>query len=121
MAQRRDGFTQLSRLYDQRFARTKALTAEAAGGISDLQFIGAYRVPFQFSRLVRQHLAAGSFLAASSGVTLTDLDGNVFYDLTGSYGVNLFGQDFYKDCIARGAERVSDLGPVLGAYHPVVA
>ena len=28
--------------------------------------------------------------------TVTDLDGNVFYDLTGSYGVNLFGNDFYK-------------------------
>ena len=118
---RRDGFMRLAGLYHQRFVQTKALTAEAAAGISDLQFIGAYRVPFQFGRLVRQHLTAGSFLAASSGVTVTDLDGNVFYDLTGSYGVNLFGQDFYKDFIARGAERVRDLGPVLGAYHPVVA
>ena len=54
-------------------------------------------------------------------MTVTDLDGNVFYDLTGSYGVNLFGHDFYKDCIDRGAERVRDLGPVLGAYHPAVA
>ena len=54
-------------------------------------------------------------------MTVTDLDGNRFYDLTGSYGVNLFGYDFYKDCIARGAERVRELGPVLGAYHPVVA
>jgi glutamate-1-semialdehyde 2,1-aminomutase len=120
-ALRRDGFMQLSQLYHQRFPQTKAMTAAAAGGISDLQFIGAYRVPFQFSRFVRQHLAFGSFLVASSGVTITDFDGNVFYDLTGSYGVNLFGQDFYKDCIARGAERIRDLGPVLGAYHPVVA
>ena len=54
-------------------------------------------------------------------MTVTDLDGNTFHDLTGSYGVNLFGHDFYKDCIARGAERVRDLGPVLGAYHPAVA
>ena len=118
---RRDGFMGLSRLYRERFVRTSALTAEAADGISDLQFTSAYRVPFQFSSYVRQHLPAGSFLASSSGVTVTDLDGNVFYDLTGSYGVNLFGHDFYKDCIARGADRVRDLGPVLGAYHPVVA
>jgi glutamate-1-semialdehyde 2,1-aminomutase len=41
--------------------------------------------------------------------------------LTGSYGVNVFGYDFYKECIARGGERVRDLGPVLGAYHPVTA
>ena len=52
---------------------------------------------------------------------LTDLDGNRFYDLTGSYGVNVFGYDFYKECIARGSERVRDLGPVLGFYHPVTA
>jgi glutamate-1-semialdehyde 2,1-aminomutase len=120
-ARRRDGFRRLSKFWRQRFARTLALTAEAAPGVSDLQFTAAYRVPFQFSRLVRHHLPTGSFLASSSGVTVTDLDGNVFYDLTGSYGVNLLGHDFYKDCIARGAERVSDLGPVLGAYHPAVA
>jgi glutamate-1-semialdehyde 2,1-aminomutase len=118
---RRDGFLQLSSLYQERFAETSARTAEASGGLSDLQFISAYRVPFQYSRFVRDHLSAGSFLASSSGVTVTDLDGNVFYDLTGSYGVNLFGHDFYKSCIASGAERVRDLGPVLGAYHPTVA
>ncbi len=119
--QRRDGFTRLADLYRQRFARTSALTKETAQGVSDLQFTAAYRVPFQFSSYVRKHLSAGSFVATSSGVTVTDLDGNVFYDLTGSYGVNLFGHDFYKDCIDRGAERVRDLGPVLGAYHPAVA
>jgi glutamate-1-semialdehyde 2,1-aminomutase len=118
---RRGGFMGLAGLYRERFAQTGALTAQAAVGVSDLQFTAAYRVPFQFSRVVRQHLPTGSFLASSSGVTVTDLDGNVFYDLTGSYGVNLFGHDFYKDCIARGAEHVRDLGPVLGAYHPAVA
>ncbi len=52
---------------------------------------------------------------------MTDLDGNTFYDLTGSYGVNVFGYDFYKRCIERAEERARPLGPVLGAYHPVVA
>jgi glutamate-1-semialdehyde 2,1-aminomutase len=120
-AQRRDAFTRLSELWCQRFGQTIAVTREAAEGVSDLQFTAAYRVPFQYSRVVRQHLPTGSFLESSSGVTVTDLDGNVFQDLTGSYGVNLFGHDFYKDCIDRGAERVRDLGPVLGAYHPTVA
>jgi glutamate-1-semialdehyde 2,1-aminomutase len=120
-AQRRDGFMRLSRLFRERFSQTSALTAEAARGVSDLQFTGAYRVPFQFSRFVRQHLPGGSFVASSSGVTVTDLDGNVFYDVAGSYGCNLFGNDFYKDCIDRGIDRVRDLGPVLGAYHPSVA
>ena len=120
-ARRRDGFRRLAALYQARFAKTAALTAEAAAGISDLQFTAAYRVPFQFSRMVRENLKAGAFVTSSAGVTVTDLDGNAFYDLTGSYGVNVLGYDFYKAAMARGFERVAALGPVLGAYHPVVA
>lgn len=118
---RRAGFERLSALYEARFAATVAATKQLREGLSDLQFTGRYRVPFQFSRLVRERLATGAFYRASSGVTVTDLDGNVFYDLAGSYGVNLFGHDFYKDCIAEGSARVAALGPVLGTYHPVIA
>ncbi|KQM22709.1 glutamate-1-semialdehyde 2,1-aminomutase [Sphingomonas sp. Leaf24] len=120
-ARRRAGFDRLSALYETRFAKTVVATKELREGLSDLQFTGRYRVPFQFSRLVRDRLATGAFYRSSSGVTATDLDGNVFYDLAGSYGVNLFGHDFYKDCIAEGTARVADLGPVLGTYHPVIA
>ncbi len=120
-AERRADFERLAALYRARYSRTLALTAEVTGVISDLQFTETYRVPFQFSRYVRSRLPVGAFLEASSGVTATDLDGNVFYDLTGSYGVNLFGYDFYKGCIDRGRDRVHELGPLLGFYHPVVA
>ena len=54
-------------------------------------------------------------------MTVTDLDGNRCYDLSGSYGVNLFGYDFYKEAIERGILRVRELGPVLGPYHPLIA
>ena len=118
---RRGGFMRLAALYRTRFAITAEQTAEVADSISDLQFTDAYRVPFQYNRFVRHHLRGGSFLKSSAGVTVTDLDGNTFYDLTGSYGVNLFGYDFYKQCLESGAQRVAELGPVLGAYHPVIA
>jgi glutamate-1-semialdehyde 2,1-aminomutase len=120
-AARRTGFMRLAAEFAQRFATTAARTSELESSISDLQFTSRYRVPFQFSRFVRQHLKGGSLLSSSHGPTVTDLDGNQLYDLTGSYGVNLFGYDFYKECIRRGSERVADLGPVLGAYHPVIA
>jgi glutamate-1-semialdehyde 2,1-aminomutase len=119
-AQRRAGFFRLSALYGERFRISAALTDEIQETVSDLQFTARYRVPFQFSRLVREHLRGGAFLQSSSGTTVTDLDGNRFFDLSGSYGVNLFGYDFYKECIERGSERVRDLGPVLGAYHPIM-
>ena len=121
VAQRRSAFAVLSREYGARFVQSSAQTALVQGAMPDLQFTSAYRVPFQFRELARKALKAGSFVASSHGVFLTDLDGNEFYDLTGSYGVNLFGHDFYKDCMARGAALVADLGLVLGAYHPVVA
>lgn len=118
---RRAGFMRLSALYGERFAKSAAATAEIRCGLSDLQFIDAYRVPFQYRRLVREHLKSGSVLASSQGVTLTDLDGNVSYDLAGSYGVNLLGTDFYKSCLDAANDHARDLGPVLGAYHPLVA
>ena len=121
VARRRAGFARLSALYKTRFAETIRQSAEAGEDISDLQFTDAYRVPFQYGRMVRSHLPAAAFLQSSAGVTVTDLDGNRFYDLTGSYGVNVLGYDFYKGAIERGAARVRDLGPVLGAYHPVIA
>jgi len=120
-ARRRQGFMRLSALYRARFAKTAALTAQAMEGISDLQFTAAYRVPFQFSRFVRAHLQPGAFIESSAGFMLRDLDGNEFYDVAGSYGVNLFGHEFYKAAMARGFDRVRELGPVLGSYHPVVA
>jgi glutamate-1-semialdehyde 2,1-aminomutase len=118
--QRKDAFFALAHLYEERYAKGRQMTAEAASRISDLQFTEIYRVPFQYSRLVRDNLATSAFMVSSAGVTLTDVDGNVFYDLTGSYGVNIFGNDFYKECIAQGETRAHALGPALGPYHPVI-
>lgn len=119
--QRKAGFQRLSAVLTGRHARSIALTAQARAGISDLQFTGHYRVPFQYGAYLRQHLPTGSFLQASQGVMVEDLDGERLYDLTGSYGVNVFGVDFYRACIAEGAALAAPLGPVLGAYHPCVA
>jgi glutamate-1-semialdehyde 2,1-aminomutase len=120
-AKRREGFTRLASLFAQRFPKSAAWTANIASGVSDMQFTSRYRVPFQFSSVVRKHFKLGSVLVSSSGPLVTDLDGNQLYDVTGSYGVNVFGYEFYKECMARGAERVADLGPLLGSMHPVVA
>ncbi|MEJ0078101.1 MAG: aminotransferase class III-fold pyridoxal phosphate-dependent enzyme [Alphaproteobacteria bacterium] len=118
---REAGFCRLADQYRARFGATAELTDEIRDSVSDLQFTDTYKVPFQFSGYVRRHLKSGVFLQSSSGVKVTDLDGNEFYDLTGSYGVNLFGYDFYKQCIDRAVEQARGLGPVLGSYHPAVA
>jgi glutamate-1-semialdehyde 2,1-aminomutase len=120
-ARRRAGLMLLAGQLSSRHEKSIALTKQARESISDLQFTGAYRVPFQYSAYLRQHISVGAFVQRSDGVTMTDLDDQVFYDLTGSYGVNVFGNDFYKACISEGAQRAAALGPVLGSYHPAVA
>lgn len=120
-ALRRAAFFAMAQTLQTRHRLSIEATAAAREDISDMQFIAAYRVPFQFSRLVRENLKVGSFLQSAQGVQVTDLDGQVFYDLTGSYGVNVFGADFYKQTMAEGLARTQALGPVLGSYHPVVA
>ena len=119
--QRKAAFFALAKTLQTRHERTLQTTQVARQYITDLQFTAAYRVPFPFSRLVREHLKVGAFLQSAQGVEVTDLDGQRFYDLTGSYGVNVFGADFYKETMARGMATAQALGPVLGAYHPCVA
>lgn len=121
VTRRKIAFDLLITQFQSRFPKSLQETADVVNGLSDLQFISAYRIPFQFRKLANKGLKVGSFVQSTSGVTITDLDGNRFYDLTGSYGVNLFGNDFYKDSIDQGADMVRQLGPVLGSYHPVVA
>jgi glutamate-1-semialdehyde 2,1-aminomutase len=121
LASRRAGFARLAATLNERHARTAALTRSTRGGLSDLQFTAAYRVPPPFSAWLRQQLTVGSFVQSSDGVHFTDLDGQRLVDLTGSYGVNLFGTDFYKSCIEEAVQRAGDVGLVLGHLHPAVA
>lgn len=88
--------------------------------ISDVQFVSHYRVPFPFSLYLPKVFKLGSIIDESKGTKVKDIDGNWRYDLSGSYGVNVFGYDFYKDCLAKGSAKVADLGPALGSYHPLI-
>ena len=110
--QRRSAFDRLAQLFHTRAPKTLALSERIEPGISDLQFTKNYRVPFQYRRYVAERLKVGSLLQQSSGVMVTDLDGRADYDLTGSYGVNLFGYDFYKECIDAGIALGSGAGAI---------
>src|SRR6516165_6994488 len=46
-----DGFSRLATIYQDRVAKGRQMTSQAASRISDLQFTQSYRVPFQYSRL----------------------------------------------------------------------
>ena len=118
--QRQLGFAHLKQHFDTKSPKSIAMTQELEPSISDVLFTNAYRVPFQYRNYVRNHLKLGTIATASAGTMIKDLDDNWSYDLSGSYGVNVFGYDFYKECLEHGYERVKELGPVLGPYHPVI-
>ena len=121
VARRKSGLAALKQRLDAMSPDSRERTAALEPAVSDMQFTNAYRVPFQFRSFAMRNFRVGAFADATDGVRIRDLDGNWSYDVAGSYGVNLLGYDFYKGCIERGVERVHELGPVLGPYHPVVA
>lgn len=117
---RRLGLTRLAAALNGRHAKTLELTKQARERLSDLQFTSRYRVPFPFSPYLRERLGVGAFIERAVGPQLVDLDGQRFWDLTGSYGVNLFGHAFYERTLAEGARRAAGSGVLLGSYHPAV-
>ncbi len=119
-ARRREAFDRLAGKLGAKSPITVEQTAELESSISDMQFTNANRVPFQFRNRVRKAFRLGALADKTEGVKIRNLDGNWSYDVGGSYGVNLLGYHFYKDCIDRAVERVRDLGPVLGPYHPLI-
>jgi glutamate-1-semialdehyde 2,1-aminomutase len=118
---RREGFRRLADFFRQRSPKTVALCEDLEADVPDLAFVNAHRVPFQYQHYVQQHLKIGSVVEETDGPRVRDMDGNWSYDISGSYGVNLFGSEFYKRCIDRGVDRARELGMVLGPYHPIIA
>ncbi len=100
--------------------QTLAYSQSLESAISDVQFTSQYRVPFPYRNLLPREFKFGNVVTRSHGTKLCDLDGNWRHDVSGSYGVNVFGYDFYKECLSAGFARAQELGPVLGPYHPVI-
>ncbi len=120
-AQRRAGMDRLR----QRLAASSPESLRASqslkDSVSDVRFTSEYRVPFPYRRELPNEFRYGSMVTRTEGRRIQDIDGQWRYDLSGSYGVNVFGYDFYKECLQAGFARAQELGPVLGPYHPVIS
>ena len=74
VARRRAGFERLAAEIKSRAPASINFSDSLAGGLSDVQFTDAYRVPFQFRDHLREHLRVGNVFDESRGVELRDLD-----------------------------------------------
>jgi glutamate-1-semialdehyde 2,1-aminomutase len=119
-AKRRAGMERLRQRAAEASPQTLKYSQSLENSISDVRFTSHYRVPFPYRSLLPAEFKYGSIVAESRGTQLRDLDGNWRYDLSGSYGVNVFGYDFYKECLSAGYAKVAQLGPVLGPYAPMI-
>jgi len=118
---RRVGMQRLQQNVAKQSAKTLAYCGSLEQSISDVRFTSHYRIPFPYRNQLSKTFKLGSIAEETKGSQIKDLDGNWRYDLSGSYGVNVFGYDFYKACMHIGAQQAKSLGPVLGAYHPVIS
>src|SRR5688572_5248476 len=59
IAMRKAAFASLTQQFLTRYARSLEQSAQAENGISDMRFVSAYRVPFQFRQLAQQQLKIG--------------------------------------------------------------
>ena len=117
---RRVGMQRLQDNLAKQSAKTLAYCESIEQSISDVRFTSHYRIPFPYRNQLNKIFKLGSIADETKGSQIKDLDGNWRYDLSGSYGVNVWGYDFYKECMHVGAQKTQLLGPVLGAYHPVI-
>ena len=118
---RRAGIERLAAHFHGRYPESTAWGERLRESFSDLRFTDANRVPFPFQAVMRERFDLTTVVTASDGPRLRDVDGRWSLDVSGSYGVNVAGFSRYKEWMARGLERVQDLGPVLGPLHPIVA
>lgn len=117
---RRAGLQQLQQNIAAKCSQTIARYEPLEESVSDVRFTSHYRIPFPYRSKLAKEFTLGSIADETKGSQVKDLDGNWRYDLSGSYGVNVFGYDFYKECMSVGSEKAKALGPVLGAYHPLI-
>ncbi|WP_068754137.1 aminotransferase class III-fold pyridoxal phosphate-dependent enzyme [Oleiphilus sp. HI0125] len=119
-AQRQASFNDLKERLTRLSPNSIAASKKLEGKLSDVDFTNRYRVPFQFRAFMHNEMPIGLMADTTSGTQIRDLDGNWSYDLTGAYGVNLYGYDFYKECMDEGIAQTRELGPALGPYHPLI-
>jgi glutamate-1-semialdehyde 2,1-aminomutase len=108
--------------WSARWAKSAEMSSRLRRGFSDLRFAAGNRVFLPFAALLQ---APGSLdpctvVERTERMHLVDVDGCRLMDVAGSYGVNVCGNELYKRFMARAAERVKDVGCVLGPLHPIV-
>lgn len=74
-----------------------------------------------FQKVTNAALDPTCIVARTEGVEVVDVDGQRFLDVSGSYGVNVFGHTRFKSFMDKGNQLAQEVGPCLGPMHSIVA
>jgi len=119
-AKREKAFQALSQGYRAKWPESHRCSKELATSFSDLRFAASNRAFLPFARVLQANLDPCTIITATDGTDFVDVDGVRSTDISGSYGVNVFGYERFKTFLADGLSRVRDVGCVLGPLHPLV-
>src|SRR5262245_37130151 len=79
VSQRREAFARLGARLRAMAPKTLDAGEALRGAVSDVDFVNAYRVPFQFRTVVERELPLGTLADETDGPRIRDLDGNWSY------------------------------------------
>jgi len=119
LPQAQDGFFRLAGLYQERFAKGQADDGCRRRRESPTCNHRGLPGAVQYRPAGAEHLGTARSCSRPAGVTVTDVDGNVFDESDRLVRASKISQRFYKECIARAEARAHALGPVLGPTIPV--
>lgn len=117
---RQKHFEELAQQLDALNPTTLTKTQQLQASLSDVNFTKKYRVPFPFRDALPTSFTHTAIVERTSDIMFEDADQHWRYDLFSSYGVNVFGYEFYKSCLLQANEKLKDLGFILGPYHDTV-
>ena len=92
--------------------RRDAIQPAGQPAIPDIEFGDMHRVPFQFREAVQDLPGMDPYLRVS--------DQQKGEEIFSSYGVDVFGGDFYKSCLEDALAGMDGYDFKLGKYHPVI-
>jgi len=121
-AKREKAFRALEAAWKAKWAKSDETRKYLRKHFSDLRFkaSGFESIHPIFQKVLNDALDPIGIVASTKGNELTDVEGYKFLDVSGSYGVNCFGYEKFKEFLKAGEDYAHKLGPCLGPMHPVV-
>jgi glutamate-1-semialdehyde 2,1-aminomutase len=116
---RKKALEKLSASWEKKYPKNKEFSISLKKMVSDVRFTSARCYP-AFNEVINDYLDPSMALDYTKGMDVTDIDGNSYMDISGSYGVNVCGYEMYKEFMETGWKTAKKAGLFLGSLDQTV-